>query len=88
VCVYASISVFFRSVASQVDYTVLSLAIKISSTLFICRYRRHVFGNTSILWYVAPLVCNDRDISNYTTAVTRQRPVNSNRGTGFSVRSV
>jgi hypothetical protein len=34
------------------------------------------------------LLCNYREISNYTTAVTRQRPVNSNRGTVFSVLPV
>jgi hypothetical protein len=31
---------------------------------------------------------NDREISNYATAVTRERPVNSNRGTVSSVLSV
>jgi hypothetical protein len=41
-----------------------------------------------ILWHVDPLLGNDREISNYTTAVTRQRLVNSNRGTVFSVPSV
>jgi hypothetical protein len=41
-----------------------------------------------ILWNVYALLGIDRDLSNYTTAVTRQRPVNSNRGTVFSVRSV
>jgi hypothetical protein len=33
------------------------------------------------LWHVEPLLGNDRKTSNYTTAVTRQRPVNSNRET-------
>jgi hypothetical protein len=42
----------------------------------------------NILWHLDPLLGNDREISNYTTAVTRQRPVNSNRGTVFSVRPV
>jgi hypothetical protein len=41
-----------------------------------------------ILWHVDTLLGNDRERSNYTTAVTRQRPVNSNRGMVFSVRSV
>jgi hypothetical protein len=41
-----------------------------------------------IIWHVEPLLANDREISNYTTAVTRQQPVNSNRGTVLSVRSV
>jgi hypothetical protein len=41
-----------------------------------------------MLWYIDPLLGNDREIGNYTTAVTRQLPVNSNRGTLFSVRSV
>jgi hypothetical protein len=34
-------------------------------------------------WYVDPLLGNDQEISNYTTAVTRQRSVNSNRGKIF-----
>jgi hypothetical protein len=41
-----------------------------------------------ILWHVDSLLGNDREISNYTTAVTRQRPVNSKRGTVFCVRPV
>jgi hypothetical protein len=41
-----------------------------------------------ILWHVDPLLGNDREISNYTTAVTKQRTVNSYIGTVFSVRSV
>jgi hypothetical protein len=45
-------------------------------------------ASTKILWYVVPLLGNDREISNYTTAVTRQRPVNSYRRIVFSVRSV
>jgi hypothetical protein len=40
-----------------------------------------------ILWNVVPLLGNDRE-TNKTTDVTRQRPLNSNRGTVFSVRSV
>jgi hypothetical protein len=36
-----------------------------------------------ILWHVDPLLDNDREIRIYTTAVTRQRPVNSNRQTVF-----
>jgi hypothetical protein len=31
---------------------------------------------------------NDREISDYTMAVTRQRPINRNRGTVFSMRPV
>jgi hypothetical protein len=43
-----------------------------------------------ILWHVALLVDNVREISNYTctTAASRERPVNSNKETTFSVRSV
>jgi hypothetical protein len=41
-----------------------------------------------ILWNIDLLLGNDREISNYTTAVTRQRSLNSNRGTACSVRSV
>jgi hypothetical protein len=40
-----------------------------------------------IIWHVDPLLGNDSEISNHTTAVTRQRSVNSNRGKVFSVRS-
>jgi hypothetical protein len=40
-----------------------------------------------ILWYIDPLLGNDREANNSTTTVTRQRPLNSNRGTVFSVRS-
>jgi hypothetical protein len=40
-----------------------------------------------ILWYVDPLLRNDHEV-NYTTAVTRQRPVNRNRGMVLSVRSI
>jgi hypothetical protein len=35
-----------------------------------------------------PLLGNDREISNYTTTVTRQWSVNSKRGTVFPVRSL
>jgi hypothetical protein len=41
-----------------------------------------------ILWHVVPLLDNGRETSNYTTAVTRQHPVKSNRETVFSMRSV
>jgi hypothetical protein len=41
-----------------------------------------------MLWFVDPFEGNDHEISNYTTAVTRQQLLNSNRGTVFSVRSV
>jgi hypothetical protein len=44
--------------------------------------------NLYILWHVDALLGNDRKISNYITAVTRQRPVNNNRGTVFSLRSM
>jgi hypothetical protein len=39
-----------------------------------------------ILWHVDLLLGNDSEISNYTTAVTRQRPVNSNRERCFLCR--
>jgi hypothetical protein len=38
--------------------------------------------------HVYPLLGNDRDISNYTTAVTMQRSVNNSRRTVISLRSV
>jgi hypothetical protein len=42
----------------------------------------------TVLWPVDPLLGNDREIRIYTTAVTKQRSVNKNRGTLFSERSV
>jgi hypothetical protein len=42
---------------------------------------------TYCLWCVDSLLGNDRE-TNYTRAVTRQPPLNSNSGTVFSVRSV
>jgi hypothetical protein len=42
----------------------------------------------NILWHVDPLLGDDHEISNYTTAVTKQLPVNTNRKKVFSVRSV
>jgi hypothetical protein len=41
-----------------------------------------------ITWHVDPLLVNGCLISNYTTVLTRQRPLNSKRGTVFSARSV
>jgi hypothetical protein len=43
--------------------------------------------NVILLWHVDPLLGNDREISKYATAVTRQRSISSNRETEFSVRS-
>jgi hypothetical protein len=43
---------------------------------------------TMVLWHVDPLLGNDREISSCTTTVSRQRTVNSHRGTVFSVRFV
>jgi hypothetical protein len=40
------------------------------------------------VWNVDPFLGNDRERSRYTTAVTRQQAVNSNRGTLFSKLSV
>jgi hypothetical protein len=39
-----------------------------------------------ILWHVDPLLGNDSEIINYATAITRQRPVKSNRGMVFNMR--
>jgi hypothetical protein len=47
----------------------------------------HIEVTVNILWHVDPLLRNDCEIRNYTTATARQRPFNSNRGTVFSVRS-
>jgi hypothetical protein len=41
-----------------------------------------------VLWHVDALLGYDSEINNYSTAVTKQRPINSNRGKVFSVRSV
>jgi hypothetical protein len=49
---------------------------------------RNSSKNIILLWHVDPLLSNDREIINYTTAVTRQRTINNNRETVFSVRSV
>jgi hypothetical protein len=48
----------------------------------------NVFIKLYELRRVGPLLGNYREISNCTTAVTRQRRVNSNRGTVFSMQSV
>jgi hypothetical protein len=40
------------------------------------------------MWHIDPLLGNDREISTYTRDVTRHRPVNNDRRTVFSVRSV
>jgi hypothetical protein len=45
-------------------------------------------GASYILWDVDPLLGNNRERKNWTTAVTRQRPVKSTGGTVFSVRPV
>jgi hypothetical protein len=42
----------------------------------------------NVLWHVDPFLARDHEISNDTAAVARQRPLNSNRGNVFSVRSV
>jgi hypothetical protein len=40
------------------------------------------------LWHIYTLLSNDREISNYKTAITRPRHLNRNRKTVFSVRAV
>jgi hypothetical protein len=47
-----------------------------------------IVQNSNILWHIAPLLCNDCKISNYTMAIARQRPIHSNTGMVFCVRSV
>jgi hypothetical protein len=47
-----------------------------------------VSGCCIILWHVDQLLGNGQEISNYTTSVTRQRLVKSNKGKVFSLRSV
>jgi hypothetical protein len=41
-----------------------------------------------VMLYVDLLLGNDREVRKYTTIVNRQRPVNRNKGTMFSMRSV
>jgi hypothetical protein len=40
------------------------------------------------MWHADPLLVNGCEISNYATVLTRQRPLNSKRGTVFSEWSV
>jgi hypothetical protein len=47
-----------------------------------------MYGYRVVLWYVDPLLGNGNEMSNYTTAVTRQQPVNDDIGIMFSVQSV
>jgi hypothetical protein len=57
-------------------------------TMFIFRLHNEAFKNSihtteleiTSLWHVDPLLGNDHEISNYTTAVTRQWHGNSDRG--------
>jgi hypothetical protein len=39
------------------------------------------------VWHADPLLGNDRETNKYATAVTKLRPVDSNKGIVFSVRS-
>jgi hypothetical protein len=63
---------------------------------FVLHYRVSFTGSISLhstnslilLRHVCPLLDNDREISDYTTVVAKERHVNSNRETPFSVRSV
>jgi hypothetical protein len=48
----------------------------------------HFSVKYNMVWHVDPLPGNDNKIRKYTTTVTRQRPVNSNRRTMFSTRSM
>lgn len=41
-----------------------------------------------ILWHMDLLLGSDQEVCSYTTAVTRQWPINSNRRTVFSVQSM
>jgi hypothetical protein len=50
--------------------------------------RKEVTSKFNIVACISPLLGNDREIRNYTMGVIRQRPVNSNRGTVFSVRAM
>jgi hypothetical protein len=52
------------------------------------REKRNKLGWNKNTVACKPLLGNDREISNYTTAITMQRLVNSNRGIVFSARSV
>jgi uncharacterized membrane protein YcgQ (UPF0703/DUF1980 family) len=78
VCLSLSVYLLLRSIASQVDYKVFYLAIKMSSTLSLqtTRVRKYIVTRMPVCYAMT---------AKYATV---QRPVNSNRGTGFSVRSV
>jgi hypothetical protein len=39
------------------------------------------------LWHEDPLLDNDRETNNYTTVVTRQKPISSNKVKVFSARA-
>jgi hypothetical protein len=63
---------------------------KNSCSNFVAWYRLSVESKAMdvILWHVDLLLGNDCEIRSYTTAVSRQRPVNSNREMVFSVQFV
>jgi hypothetical protein len=50
---------------------------------YTCRLVRTNSLKKGALWYVDPLLGNNCEISNCTMAITRQWPINSNRGTFF-----
>jgi hypothetical protein len=54
----------------------------LNMTMFIFSLHNTELENTS-LWHIDPLLGNDHEISNHTMTVTRQWPVNSNRGKVF-----
>jgi hypothetical protein len=94
-------SVNFGNLKINCHYENLTFAISDVSCLIWCSHlpnviprsplgnRLHNFTCQKILlWHVEPLLGNHREMSSCKTAVTRQRPVNSNKGTVFSVRSV
>jgi hypothetical protein len=63
----------------EVDYRRHKLSPRKKNWRYACRLLVTNSLKEGAMWPVDPLLGNDREISNYTTAVTRQRPVESNR---------
>jgi hypothetical protein len=58
------------------------------SEKLVCYLYLYVYFYMRRMWLVDQMLSNGREINNYTVTLTRQQPVNSNRGTVFSVLSV
>jgi hypothetical protein len=56
--------------------------------LFLVPSYYYIILKEIIFWHVDPLLGNDPEMSNYTTAVAKEWPLNSNRRMVFSARPV